>query len=56
MGYVVEALSIGDIINDDDAIGVAVVAVRYCSEPLLTRCVPLSKNYGLLGLIWPFIR
>ena len=43
MSYVIEALSIGDIIDNDDAIGISIVAVGDGSEPLLSGCVPLNK-------------
>lgn len=42
VGYVVEAFSVSDVVNDDDAVGVAVVAVGDCAEPLLSSRVPLS--------------
>ena len=41
VGYVVEAFSVSDVVNDDDAVGVAVVAVGDCAEPLLSSRVPL---------------
>lgn len=44
MGHVVEALSISDVVDDDDAVGVAVVAVGDGPESLLSRCVPLSRG------------
>lgn len=41
VGDVVKAFSVGDVINDDDAVGVAVVAVGDGAEPLLSSRVPL---------------
>ena len=45
MSYVLEALAIGDVIYDDDAIGIAIVAVGDCSKPLLSCCIPLHKTF-----------
>ena len=39
----IEALHISDVISHDDPMGSPVVALRHCSEPLLTCCVPYLK-------------
>jgi hypothetical protein len=44
MGDVVEALSVGDVIDNDDTVGVAVVAVGDGAKSLLPGCVPLSRR------------
>ena len=44
MGDVIKTLSVGDVVDDDDAVGVAVVAVGDSSEPLLSGRVPLSRQ------------
>ena len=41
MRDVVETLAIGDIVDDDDAVSVAIVAVCYGSKPFLSGRVPL---------------
>ena len=43
MGHVVEALPVGDVVDDDDSVGIAVVAVGDGPEPLLPGRVPLSE-------------
>ena len=43
VGNVVEALSVGDVIDYDNAVGVAVVAVGDGPEPLLSSSVPLGQ-------------
>ena len=43
MSHILEALAIGNVIYDDDAIGIAIVAVSDGSKPLLSCCIPLHK-------------
>jgi len=40
LGNVVEALAVGDVVDEHDAHGTPVVARRDCMEPLLSRRVP----------------
>lgn len=44
MGHIVETLSVCDIIDNDDAIGVAIVAVGDGPEPFLSSSVPLGQT------------
>lgn len=43
MGDVVEALSVGNVIDNGDTVGVAVVAVGDGAKSLLSGCAPLSR-------------
>ena len=43
MGYIVEALSVSDVVDDNDAIGIAIVAVGDGPKSLLSGSVPLSE-------------
>lgn len=46
VGYVFEALSVGDIIYNDDAVGVTIIAVGDGSKSLLPSCIPLREGRG----------
>jgi hypothetical protein len=44
MGNVIKTFAVGDIIDDDDAVGVSIVAVGDGPESLLSGCVPLHNS------------
>lgn len=44
VGHIIEALSVGDVVYDDDAVGVAIVAVGDGSKPLLSGRIPLTYS------------
>jgi len=46
LAHVVEGVSVGHIVDDDDAVSPSVVAARQGPEPLLSRCVPLPEIRG----------
>ena len=49
--HVVERVHVGDIVDDADAVGTAVVRGCDGAETLLTRCVPLSRSQLLYSLL-----
>ena len=46
--YAEEALAVGQVENDDDAVGALVIRVRDCPVPLLARRVPNLQLYRAL--------
>ena len=44
MRNIVKTLSVGDVIDDDDAVGVAIVAVGDGPESLLPSRIPLPQS------------
>jgi hypothetical protein len=43
---VIETLSVSDVIDDDDTVGVAIVTVGDGAETFLTGSVPLDEGRG----------
>ena len=43
MGNIIKGLSVGDVIDNDDAIGVSIVAIGDGPESLLSSSIPLTK-------------